>query len=41
MVDIDTLSRSFYEGIDGTIREHMRQKGVTITRNIYTGFDGE
>lgn len=39
--DLKTYASKLYGNISPSIRESIRQRGVTISRNIYCGFDTE
>jgi hypothetical protein len=39
--DLDALSKKYYGRINPSIREAMKQKGITLTKNLYCGFDTE
>jgi hypothetical protein len=41
VADLENLSKIYYGKINPSIREAMRQKSITITKNIYSGFDTE
>jgi hypothetical protein len=39
--DFKTYASRFYGNISPSIRESLRQRGITISKNIYSGFDTE
>jgi len=39
--DLKTYSEIFHGRLNPTIRESMRQRGLTISENVYCGFDTE
>jgi hypothetical protein len=41
LLDIGSLLKVYYGRINPSIREAMRQRSITITKNIYCGFDTE
>jgi hypothetical protein len=41
ILDLQTLSFKFYGGINASVREAIRQGGLTVTENTYCGFDTE
>jgi hypothetical protein len=41
ILDLQTLSSKFYGGINPSVREAIRQAGLTVTENTYCGFDTE
>lgn len=41
LTDYKTLSKELYSRLDLSIRSKLMKKGISITQNIYTGFDTE
>jgi len=41
LTDMNSLSKELFSKLDPSIRSSLQRKGVTITENIYTGFDTE
>jgi hypothetical protein len=41
MLDLSEVSRQVYNNIGSSVRESMRQRGLTLTTNVYIGFDTE
>ena len=40
-VDFKVLSRDLYNNLDPSIRSKLTRRGISISKNIYTGFDTE
>jgi hypothetical protein len=41
ILDLQTYARQFYGSINPSIREALRQRGLTLSENTYCGFDTE
>lgn len=39
--DIEELALDYFNNIDKIVREKMRQRGITIMKNAYVGYDTE
>jgi len=41
IVDLQTYASKLYGNLNPSIRDSLRQRGITVTENIYCGFDTE
>jgi len=41
LTNLNVLERNLWGRIDASIRHHIRKPGISITKNIYLGFDTE